>query len=290
MSALTKILIIIVSILAFVLAAVSAVYVGSAENYKEQAISLKNDLNVIKQEKAALQTAFEAKNQQWQANQEKMQKEAEELARSNTDLEIDLRTAERTGLEYQRRMDGLLAELTGLRTTIQNMELSLQKTQEELTQARSTSVKEKTELTQLTDTLYQRIVEIQNLEVQVKRLLEEKTILEDQISGSYSPAADVQASIITPEIDAAVPAIAEPISVAATSGLKGLLTSVKGGLAEVSIGAADGLKKNDVLHVYRGGDFICDISVTDVDTNKAAGVIELEQQRPRIGDTATSEF
>ena len=54
---------------------------------------------------------------------------------------------------------------------------------------------------------------------------------------------------------------------------------------------SDGLNKNDVLHVYRGGDFICDIVVTDVDTSKAAGVLELVQQSgPRIGDTVTSEL
>ena len=288
MSALTKILIIIVSILAFVLCTVSAVYVGTAENYKEKAASLQSDLNVLKGEKADLQSAFDAKNQQWQDNLKKWQKQTEDLTRTNTDLEVNLRTEKLTSSESQRRMDGLLAELTALRTAIQNNELALQKTQDELEKARATSVKEKTELTQLTDTLYQRIVEIQNLEVQVKRLLEEKTILENQVTGSSSPI-DMTA-VVTSQYDDAMPVTVEPVSVAAASGLKGLITSVKGGLAEVSIGTADGLKKNDVLHVYRGGDFICDISITNVDTNKAAGVIELEQQRPKIGDTATSEF
>ena len=288
MSALTKILIIIVSITAFILVTASVTYVGTAENYKAKAQSLQNDINVVKEEKAALQSLFDTKSFQLKSNQEQWQKQLEDLTRSNSDLEVDLRTEKRTSLEYQRRMDGLLAELTGLRTTIQNMELALQKTQDELEQSRTTSVKEKTELTQLTDTLYQRIVEIQNLEVQVKRLLEEKTILENQVIGTTSPVS--QATLVTPETDYAMPVNIEPVSVAAVSGLKGLITSVKGGLAEVSIGIADGLKKNDVLHVYRGGDFICDISITDVDTNKAAGVIELEQQRPRIGDTATTEF
>ena len=286
MSALTKILIIIVSILVFVSCTVVVAYVGNATNEKERADQLANDLKVLEANLAALSTDIASKESQLSANQQVWQTKVAELTRSKSDLEVNLRTSERNTLESERTKNNFIAELTALRTTIQHMDLSLQKTQTELVAARTSSLKDRTDLTQLTDTLYQRIVEIQNLEVQVKRLLEEKTVLEETVTAPVATAPI--ARIVTPEINKAVPA--DPEQIPAKAGLSGYIIEVKGGLATVSIGAADGVKKNDILHVYRGGDFICDIAITNVDTNKSAGVIELEQQRPRIGDTTTTEF
>jgi uncharacterized protein YxeA len=288
LSVLTKILIVIVSILTLIFSAVTAAYVGSAENYKDECAQLKTQLNAANSENVTLRTNYDNKSQQFKDFKEESQKEKAELSRKNSELLIDLRTSETVKLEKERRLDSLLAELTALRTTIGNMETSLKSTQEELEKARSTSIEEKTRLTELTDTLYQRIGEIRNLEVQVKRLLEEKTILEDQVSGTIAEMPEV--NIITPESDIALPVEPTPVNSAAVTGAKGKVTAINGGLAEVSIGAADGLRKNDILHVYRGGDFICDISITDVDTNKAAGIIELPQKPLEIGDIATMGF
>ena len=45
-----------------------------------------------------------------------------------------------------------------------------------------------------------------------------------------------------------------------------------------------------VFHVTRGDEFICDVIVTDVDTNKAAGVLELKLGQPKIGDTVSTKL
>ena len=42
------------------------------------------------------------------------------------------------------------------------------------------------------------------------------------------------------------------------------------------------------FHVTRGTTFICDIVITDVDTDIAAGVIELKSSAPRRGDTVSN--
>ena len=125
------------------------------------------------------------------------------------------------------------------------------------------------------------------MQVQVKRLIEEKTVLEESFTSSRVKIPKV--TPVTPEVGPALPA--DPLRVAPRTGLKGYIFEVKGALATISIGAADGVKKNDVLHVSRGSEFICDIKITDVDTDKSAGVLELVQQGgPRVGDTVTSEL
>lgn len=284
MSALTKILIVLISLLSIFLCGVTATYVGTAENYKTVAADLKSKIDTLNSDEAALRSLFDSQNMAMKVSQEKLRDKYAQQLGINTELEIDLRNEERSSLDSKRRLDTFLAQFAGLELTIKNMEVSLKTTQDELEAARTSGIEDRTELAQLTDKLYEQIVQIQNLQVQAKRLVEEKTVLENNFE---RPLPNVK--VVTPEIGKALPS--DPLPVAATGGLKGLIMEVRGGLAAVSIGAADGLKKKDVLHVYRGGDFVCDIAITDVDTNKAAGVIEMAQgSGPRIGDTVTSEY
>ena len=85
-------------------------------------------------------------------------------------------SAEKISLSFKRCY---ISKLKFQSNINKNILISLQKTQTELVAARTASLKDRTKLTQVMDSLYDRIVQIQNLEVQAKRLLEEKTILEE---------------------------------------------------------------------------------------------------------------
>ena len=51
-----------------------------------------------------------------------------------------------------------------------------------------------------------------------------------------------------------------------------------------------GVKEGMKFHVTRGDEFICDILITDVDTEEAVGVLELVQQQPNVGDTVSTNL
>jgi hypothetical protein len=287
LSALTKILIVLISLLSIFLCAVASTYVGTSVNYKEKMEFWEKEYGRLETENSALRSDFDSKKQAMQANQKKFQDTIERKNRENTDLNMKLTAAERQALESQRDRSTLLAELTALRTTIENTELSMRTTRDALASARIEGVSNRKELTQLTNKLLEQIVQLDSMQVQFKRLLEEKTELEKSFTSSRIKIPKV--TPVTPEIGPALPA--DPFPVAPRAGLKGYIFEVKGSLATVSIGAADGVKKKDRLHVSRGSEFICDIVITDVDTNKSAGILELVQQGgPRIGDTVTSEL
>jgi outer membrane murein-binding lipoprotein Lpp len=287
LSALTKILIILISLLSIFLCAVASTYVGTSVNWKQKATSLAGDVATLETENTALRSDSDSMKQAMQANHKKFQDTVEQKNRENRELKTELTTEKRNALESDRDRGKLLAELTALRTTIQNMDTSLQITQKALALARNEGVDNQKELTQLTDKLLEQVVQIQNLQVQFKRLLEEKSILENKFATSGTTVP--KGTPVTQDVGKALPA--DPLLVAPRGGLKGLVIGVQGSLATVSIGAADGVKKKDVLQVYRGSEFICEISITDVDTNKAAGILELVQQGgPKIGDTVTSEL
>jgi len=44
------------------------------------------------------------------------------------------------------------------------------------------------------------------------------------------------------------------------------------------------------FHVTRGDEFICDIIITEVDTEEAVGVLDLVVQQPRVGDNAATNL
>jgi hypothetical protein len=72
--------------------------------------------------------------------------------------------------------------------------------------------------------------------------------------------------------------------------LNGLINEVANNMATISLGSVDGVTENMKFHIVRGDQFISDIIITNVDTNKSAGVLELKLQQPIIGDTVTTRL
>ena len=68
---------------------------------------------------------------------------------------------------------------------------------------------------------------------------------------------------------------------------------LKNSMAEISIGAANGVQAGMKFHVIRGNEFICDILIFDVEAEKAVGVLELleaTQRQPRAGDNISTNL
>jgi cell shape-determining protein MreC len=175
--------------------------------------------------------------------------------------------------------------MAGFEQSVRNLQGSLEQTQEQLDTARTQTIKDRKDLNQITADLYEKIVQMQDLEAERRRLLEQKTMLEEQLgtAGGAAPRRDV-----TPVTQRPQPAGATPM--VTSSDIQGLVTAVGESMVQLSVGSADGVTLNMVFHITRGDRFLCDIVVTDVDINKCAGVLELVQQRPQVGDTASTQL
>jgi translation elongation factor EF-1alpha len=78
-------------------------------------------------------------------------------------------------------------------------------------------------------------------------------------------------------------------------GLNGLISTVdlENSLAEISIGAANGVKQNMKFHVTRADKFICDIVILDVEPDNAIGTLELmdvTKEQPKTGDNVSTNL
>ena len=62
-------------------------------------------------------------------------------------------------------------------------------------------------------------------------------------------------------------------------------------IAAISIGKTDGVKEGMRFHVARGSEFICDVIIIEVDSERAVGILDLLGDRqPRVGDNASTNL
>ena len=197
-----------------------------------------------------------------------------------------LRSAERINLEYQYKDSRWTGVFDNLGQTMGSLKESLMLTQKQLDQSRVEGIRNQKELSEIHASLYERIVQMQSLEAQRDRLLEQKSDLEKQITAVAAPDVGVVEDLPTPSGSLEYTARAVPSGL----DLKGLITEVGESLVTISLGSDDGVTKQTLFHVTRGDEFICDIIITHVDTNKSAGAAELVQQQPIVGDNVSTKL
>jgi cell shape-determining protein MreC len=169
------------------------------------------------------------------------------------------------------------------------MDQSLKLSREELDKLRNDQVKDKKNLNEVTAALNEKAVQLEAVEAERRRLLEQKTSLEHQIAKLMGQGTQtVTANAVTPDTDNVK--IASPSNNAVS--LQGKISEMnaKSGLVTLSIGSADGVQVGTRFHVVRGDKFICDVVVTNVDTETSAGVLELVRQQPQAGDLASTSL
>lgn len=285
MSPLTKISAILLSLTAIFLCGGMISFVVNTNNYKALYEQQKNLYSAAQADVANLNRLYDELQKKMKLQTEQMEEKIAALQAQNTKLMADLQNVERQRQEYQARADSWKGVLTGFEQSIRSLQESLRLTQSQLDEARAQGIKDAKELNQITSELYEKIVQLEALEADRRRLLEQKKELETKLTGAM-PSASVPAAVVTPLPGPARPAAITPVG----ADIRGLITEVRSNMVTLSVGSADGVEKDMRFHVTRGDQFLCDVVVTHVDINQSAGVLELVQQTPRVGDTASTKL
>lgn len=285
MSTLTKILVVLLSLFAVFLCGMVVSYVGSANHFKSQYESEKLAREAIQAENLSLAGQFKEQVARTEEMESNKAKEIQSLEERNNQLVSKLQNAERTGQEYQIRADRWKGVLTGFEQSVASMLESLKLTRDQLEIARSENITNQKDLSQITASLYEKIVELERLQADRRRILEQKTELENLASPSGGGTRPATLGPVTQ-----IPGQARPAAIMTASEIQGLIMEVDQSLVTLSVGTADGVSKGMTFHVTRGDQFLCDILITDVDVNKCAGVLEMVQQRPKVGDTVATKL
>lgn len=261
------------------------VFVGNSDNYKalyEEQEQLRTEAEA-KMALNSTETAEQIKKSQ--LLKEKLDQDILDLKNENNSLSDAKQKAERLAQQYLADADKWKGVMAGFEQSVGNLQASLDKAQQQLDDARAQGIKDRKELSEITADLYEKIVQLQDLEAERRRLMEQKTALEAQLA-SGAPAARPKEIIPVTQLDR----VAAPAPVVTGSDIKGQISAVGESMVQLTVGSADGVTKGMKFHITRGDVFLCDIVVTDVDINKCAGVLELVQDRPQVGDTASTQL
>jgi len=263
-------------------------FVATTDNFKDvaksQAITIAANGDALAQNDQRLQE----KTSHMQQEKAAIEQEKREIEAERNRLAVEKRTVETERDDYKIKYTTMSGVMTGLQTTIDNVTETLKLTQDELTKALANQTKLRAQLNTVEADQAEKIVHIEKLKAQVKNLIEAKSFLDDQLAQLSGGKTVTARQPVTQTIGYVKPASTAPTNVA----LKGVISEIspKLDLVAISLGSADGVTKKSIFHVTRGDEFICNIKITHVDTSMSAGIIELQKEQPKVGDTVSNRL
>lgn len=301
MSTLTKVLIVLLTVFSIFLCGIVATYVATAENQRDRAEGLQRTVQVARTREAQAQQELEDEKRAAEALKEQLGGRIAALDLEKRDLLARLD-------DIKRQNSQLMAENQQQRSsaTLAN-ELSAKHTQQFETAQQQVRTLEadlstrKRELDETNQMLLERMAVIAQLETRVRRLTEENTEIENRLNqylqqhGRIATRPPTTVPPSTPTVHPMQPVATAPTTrPTRTIDLNGQITAVdmKSKLAEVSIGAAAGVRHEMKFHVTRGDRWVADLVILEVWPDKAVGILDIVQQgmEPRVGDSAATNL
>lgn len=284
MSSFTKFLIVLLTVFSVFLCGTVVTYVASSSNWKEEYNNREASIKAMEKKLSSQARDYKKNQAAMQDEYDSLQSINDQLTAKISTLEIELSNEKRENSVNIQRVSDSTGIIEGMRQTVEGLRTSLEATRDDLSQKRDTLANTSKKLSEITAALDEKMVELESLEAENRRLLEVKTDLEKMIVASTDDIQPVTRRRETVKL--AAPVAYDTVS------LKALVSEVdlRNNLAAISIGSADGVTNGMVFHVTRGSEFICNIKITNVDQDRAAGAIELVQSTPRVGDNVTTSL
>ena len=299
MSTLTKALIIALTICSFFLCGIVVTYVANAADYRQKYNTIRTEKDAAVQKGNSAKTQLNENIAKTDREKNKLNNQIGSLERKLSEAQADLTEAERQKALLTEKVNNWTAIVMDFSKTAEDQGQLLKNTLSELRKTQAEQIKKDKELKQTTTTLVEKMAIISTLEEKNKRLLEERADLNNKLNQLLRQYGKVVAPSMPVTRRKSVARPASPVRPAQTApaaaedmGLKGQVTAVdsKHSMAEISIGRAQGVSENMKFHVTRGDEFICDILILDVDSERAVGILDLVQQMPRVGDKVSTNL
>ncbi len=278
MSTLTKILVVLLTLSSIFLCGITVTYVGTATNYKKayddiyrNNQSLKSD-NANKAEQInTIQANLDTATNSLSNIVDKHQREIEDLNTQLTQKKTDLEVA-------QKKLENNNTIISDYTKTVEMNDNLRKDAQKQVATLLDEQRANTTKISELQDMVVNLNATIAQIEKDNKRLIEEKTKLQNDLDRSLMAAGKRTGVTASSDLDTA-PAIRD-------IDLEGVILEVRpeDSLASISIGSANGVRNNMRFHVIRNNSFVCDIVISKVDADQASGYLDLITSMPKAGD------
>jgi hypothetical protein len=274
---LTKIFVVLVSLLAVLLVPLVVVYTHNEDNYKARFQQAEARAAAARVERDTETARFTADISRLDLEVEELTRGKASLERDRVEMEAETRQLEsRVASEEAMKME-INAKLATLATALESGQRLTDGLVTEVRTLRSevlSSERQKVELDEaLRDVSGQLEVAVQArraLQEELQRLSDELSAATDKLGQAYA-----QGFLGDQRVAAGVrEGIAPDVSLQAT--VINVTRSIDQVLAEIDAGSRDGVKVGWVMSVGRGGDFMGKLRIISVDINRATGVVSLE--------------
>jgi chromosome segregation ATPase len=285
----TKVLAVLLTLVSIFLCGAVVTYVIDTSNVMDKNETLETNYDALKsktnmQLRQADEGLVKAKNEIKSLNER-----VAALENEKTEIMIELKNAQHDVVKWQDRVNGWAGVIKSFEQTISEMEKTLIATRDQLSGEQVESVKLSNRLNEMTTALDEKIVMLEALEAEKRRYQEKNAMLEEKIA-KLQEGKSISKTLAEPVTMAPSANASMAGTNYADAPIQGVVNDIQNDLVSISVGKADGVKPGMKFHVARGVNFICDITITDVDINKSVGVIGLSSNMPRIGDSASTEL
>jgi hypothetical protein len=290
LSTLTKILIVLLTISSFFLCGIVVTYVANADNYKKLYSDLRSEKDALAVQATSLKTQLNEQTAKTQQLEDSLKAQISSLRAENATLGNELGSSEREKSALLQKVNSWASITKDFYKTNDQQGLLLKNTLQELNKAQAAQIKDRKKLNETSALLVEKMAIIDLLNAEKRRLVEEKTKLQAGLDKMLVPTGEAfigtvpagqQRTVSRPSVRAEGDMV-----------LQGLISNVdlKNSMAEISLGSADGVKDGMKFHVTRGEEFVCDVLIVDIDTDKSVGVLDLVQKQPKVGDNVTTSL
>ena len=295
MSTLTKVLIVLLTVFSIFLCGIVVTYVANAENQRERADGLNRRFQAAQRSEEAAKADLEAEKQATAAMKAKLDGQLTELGVQVSNLNNELTNLKRENAQLVQKVASMAAAVETANATAGQQTSLFEAAQQEVQSLRAEQSNRRKELEETDQMLLDKMSIIAQLQSKTRELTETNQELESRLNRYLQQYGRMttRPTTVTPAASGSVrPAI--PAAQQRGIGLSGRVTGVdmKSRLAEISIGAAAGVRQEMKFHVTRGDRFVADILILEVWPDKAVGIIDLVQPglEPQVGDTITTNL
>jgi hypothetical protein len=291
LSTLTKVLIVLLTVFSIFLCGIVVTYVANAENQRERADGLDRNYRSAKRLQEDAQSDARKAQDETEQTRRVLEAQMNAVQVALSDLQANFDAVKRENAQLVQRVTDMGASVEQANALQASQMQQAQVAQQDVVALRSDQTRLDTELKETNQMLIEKMAVVAQLEAKNMQLIEANQELETQLNQylRQSGRAAVTPQPVTPTraiVQPAAPTTAKDI------GLNGRVTAVdmKNALAEISIGAAAGVKPDMNFHVIRGQQFVCDILILDVDADKAVGILKRVQGAPQRGDVCATNL
>lgn len=285
MGVLTKVFVVLVTVLSVLLVALIVPFVANTENYKEQLEDSRTARAAVEELATLRQNELNAAQSRDSEMVTVLKSQAQNLSTQINLLTQQLADSEAKARSESEKLAKFEADWSRLIATNQQNTQMTQELRVELTERREKMVEQQTQMIELADRNNELESQIEAMTRQVRRVHEQLTQLQEQNADLEQKLAQLppqwQQKILSEEIEAA-PFVPE-------TPIRGQITKVqqlKDELfVQVNVGENDGVIANMKFLVHRGNQFLGTLIITTVDAQNSAGRMQLTQGEVAVGDS-----